>query len=127
MFCGLDEDALAHEGRGVRDARYIATRRWNFEVVQVGAAEDDAGASRRGNQTHGDVGAGVKAYSVEVQRGRDRVLELWICMQRNVPQMKGIPGIKILECGKFATGLHLESRRIYRAGGGRRLDPGLNI
>lgn len=53
----------------------------------------------------------METDAVEVHRGMDRVLELWICRQpdlsRNVPQMKGIPGFWKKRCGKFATGLEL--------------------
>lgn len=101
---GLDEDALAHEGGGVGDARDIATRCGDFEVVQVRAAEDNAGASGCGDEAHGNGGAGVQTHTVKVQRGMDRVLELWIRWQRNVPQMQGIPGLEKRKCGKFTTG-----------------------
>ena len=73
---GLDEDALTHEGGGVGDARHVATRRGDFEVVEVGAAEDNAGAGGCGDEAHRNGGAGVKTHSVEVQRGVDGVLEL---------------------------------------------------
>jgi hypothetical protein len=39
---GLNEYALAHEGGGVADAGDVATSGGDFEVVEVGAAEDDA-------------------------------------------------------------------------------------
>ena len=78
---GLDEDALAHERGGVRDARDVATGGGDLEVVQVGAAEDDAGAGGRGNEAHGDGGAGVETHSLEVERAVDRLLELWKCGQ----------------------------------------------
>ncbi len=42
MFGGLDEDALAHERGGVGDACYVAAGGGDLEVVEVGAAEDDA-------------------------------------------------------------------------------------
>jgi hypothetical protein len=73
---GLDEDALAHEGGGVGDARDIAAGGGDLEVVEVRTAEDDAGAGGRGNEAHGDFGAGVEADSLEVQRGLDGLLEL---------------------------------------------------
>ncbi len=73
---GLDEDALAHEGGGVGDTGDIATRRGDFEVVEVRAAEDDAGAGGRGDEAHGDPGARVEADPLEVQRCLDGLLEL---------------------------------------------------
>ena len=87
MLGGLDEDALAHEGGGVGDAGDVAAGGGDFEVVEVGAAEDDAGAGGRGDEAHGDGGAGVQTHAVEVQRGVDRVLELWIRGQANLAQM----------------------------------------
>ena len=39
---GLDEDALAHERGGVADAGDVAAGGGDLEVVEVGAAEDDA-------------------------------------------------------------------------------------
>ena len=107
VFGGLDENALAHEGSGVGDASDVAAGCGDFEVVEVGATEDDAGASWGGDEAHGDGGSRVQAHSVEVQRRMDGVLELWIRKQRNIPQMKGIPGLKKPQCGKFATGLLL--------------------
>jgi hypothetical protein len=73
---GLDEDALAHEGGGVGDASDVATGGGDFEVVEVGAAEDDAWACGGGHEAHGDVCAGVESYPVEVEGGGDGVLEL---------------------------------------------------
>ena len=78
MLCCLDEDALAHERGGVRDASDVAAGGGDFEVVEVGAAEDDAGAGGRGDEAHGDVRAGVEAHSVEIEGAVDRVFELWI-------------------------------------------------
>ena len=78
---GLDEDALAHEGGGVGDARYVATGGGDLEVVEVGAAEDDAGAGGRGDEAHGDGGAGVEADALEVEGGVEGVLELGLVGQ----------------------------------------------
>ncbi len=41
---GLDEDRLAHEGGRIADLGDVAAGGGDFEVVEVGAAEDDAGA-----------------------------------------------------------------------------------
>ena len=93
----LDQDALAHEGGGIGDAGDVAAGGGNFEVVQVGTAEDDAGTSGGWDEAHGDGGAGVETHSLEVQGSVDRVLELWVRRQvdlsRDVPQMKAIPGL----------------------------------
>ena len=96
MLGGRDEHALAHERGGVGDLGDVAAGGVDFEVVEVRAAEDDAGAGGGGDEAHGDGGPGVQTHSLEIQWGVDGVLELWIRRQqnisRNVPQMKGIPG-----------------------------------
>ena len=50
MLGGGDQHALAHQAGGVADFGHIAADGGNFEVVEVGAAEDDAGASRSGQE-----------------------------------------------------------------------------
>ena len=52
MLGGGDEHALAHEAGGVADLGDVAADGGNFEVVEVGAAEDDAGTGGRGQQAH---------------------------------------------------------------------------
>jgi len=89
---GGDEDALAHEGGGVGDLGDVAAGGGDLKVVEVGAAEDDAGAGGRGDEAHDDVGAGVEAYTAEVQRGEDGLLEL------------GLGGQNDLWCGNKDTG-----------------------
>ena len=116
---GLDEDALAHEGGGVGDAGDVAAGGGDLEVVEVGAAEDDAGAGGRGDETHGDGGAGVQAYALEVDGGCGscaRFGDGWTggALVR-VLQRKVIPRVAKLECGKFTTGAGVEVR-----GSGRR-------
>jgi len=73
---GGDEDALAHEGGGVGDFGDVASGGRDLEVIEIGAAEDDAGAGGRGDEAEGDFGAGVEAYAAEIQRGGDGLLEL---------------------------------------------------
>ena len=51
---GGDEHALAHEAGGIADLGHVAADGGNFEVVEIGAAEDDAGAGGRGQKAHGD-------------------------------------------------------------------------
>ena len=48
MLGGGDEHALTHDAGGVADLGDISAGRRNLVVVQIGAAEDHAGASRRG-------------------------------------------------------------------------------
>jgi hypothetical protein len=76
MLGGLDKDALAHEGGGVADACDVAAGGGDFKVVEIGAAEDDAGAGGCGDKAHGYSDAGVQANALEVQWTVDRVFEL---------------------------------------------------
>ena len=69
MLGGGDEDALAHEAGGVADFGDVAAVGGDFEVVEVGAAEDDAGAGGGGDQAHGDGGAGVEADPAKLEGG----------------------------------------------------------
>ena len=93
MLGSLNEDALAHERGGVGDACDVAAGCGDLEIVEVRAAEDDAGAGRGRDEAHGDVCAGVEAYPVEVEGGGNGVLELRIGWQagfsRKVPQTAG--------------------------------------
>ncbi len=50
MFGGGDEHALAHQAGGVADLGDVAADGWDFEVVEIGAAEDDAGAGGSGQE-----------------------------------------------------------------------------
>ena len=48
MLSGGDEHTLAHDAGGVADLGDISAGGGNLVVVQVGATEDYAGTSRRG-------------------------------------------------------------------------------
>jgi hypothetical protein len=50
VFRGGDEDALTHEAGGVADLGDVAADGGDFESVEIGAAEDHAGARGRGEQ-----------------------------------------------------------------------------
>ncbi len=63
MFGGGDEDAFAHQAGGVADLGDVAAGGFDFEIVEVGAAKDDAGPSGGGEQTHLHWGAAVKTDS----------------------------------------------------------------
>jgi hypothetical protein len=78
---GGDEDALAHEGGGVGDFGDVAAGGGDFEVVEVGAAEDDAGAGGGGDEAEVDVYAGVETDTLEVKGGGDGLLVLEIVRQ----------------------------------------------
>ena len=76
MFGGGDEHALAHEAGGVADFGDVAADGGDFEVVEVGAAEDDAGTGRRGQQTHGDRRAGMKTDPCELKGCGDGLFQV---------------------------------------------------
>ena len=58
------QHALLHQAGGVADARHVASVRFDFKVVEVHAAEDDARIGWRGHQTHAAGNRGVQPYSV---------------------------------------------------------------
>ena len=78
---GGDEDALAHERGGVGDFCDVAAGGGDLEVVEVGAAEDDAGTGGRGDEAEGDFGSGMETDSTEDQRGVDGLFEFWVVSQ----------------------------------------------
>ena len=73
---GGDEHTLAHEAGGVADLGDVAAGGGNFKVVEVGAAEDDAGASRGGHEAHGHGCAAVEADAGERGGVADCVFEV---------------------------------------------------
>ena len=79
--CG-DEDALAHEGGGVGDAGDVAAVGGDFEVVEIGAAKDDARAGGGGNEAHADGCAAVQADALEVEWFLERVFGMGLRCQR---------------------------------------------
>ena len=82
MLRGGDEDALAHERCGVGDAGDVAAVGGDFKVVEVGAAEDDAGAGGCGDEAHADGSAGVKADAFKAEVFLQRVLGMCLRCQR---------------------------------------------
>ena len=58
---GGDEDALAHEAGGVADLGDVAADGGDFEVVEIGAAEDECRSRRGGQQPHLNRGSAVQA------------------------------------------------------------------
>jgi len=40
---GLNKNALPHEAGGIADFGYVAASGWNFKIIQVGPAKDNAG------------------------------------------------------------------------------------
>ena len=63
---GGDEHALAHEAGGVADLGDVAAGGGDFEVVEVGAAEENAAAAGRGQQPHLDGSSAVQADAGEL-------------------------------------------------------------
>ena len=61
MLGGGDENALAHEAGGVTDFGDVAADGGDFEVVEVGAAEDHAGSGGCRQETHAHGCAAVEA------------------------------------------------------------------
>ena len=60
---GGDEDALAHEAGGVADLGDVAAGGGDFEVVEVGPAEENAAAAGGGQQPHLNGSSAVQADS----------------------------------------------------------------
>ncbi len=78
MLGGGDEHALAHEAGGVADLGDVAAGGGDLEVVEVGAAEDDAGAGGRGDEPHADGRAAVQADAAEGDLRPDGPLKVWL-------------------------------------------------
>ena len=76
MLGGGDEDALTHEAGGVADFGDVAAGGGNFESVEIGAAEDDAGTGGRGKQAHAHRSAAVEANAGELNRGGNRIFQV---------------------------------------------------
>src|SRR5690348_15878746 len=51
MLSGGEQHAVHHKAGGVADAGDVAAVGFDFEIVKIGAAENDAGAGRGGEQT----------------------------------------------------------------------------
>ena len=90
VFGGGDEHALAHEAGGVADLGDVAADGGDFEVVEVGAAEDDAGAGGRGQKPHGDRSAGMKADPGELQGLGDRLFQVCRMCQKLSPNVENL-------------------------------------
>ena len=76
MLGGGDQHTLAHEAGGVADFSHVAAGGGDLEIVQVGAAEDDARTCRGGQEPHVDRGAGMESYSGKLQRLGDRLFQM---------------------------------------------------
>jgi hypothetical protein len=65
---GGEEDALLHEAGGIADASDIVAVGFDREVVEVNAAENDAGVWRSGLETELGVDAGVETHTLGFYR-----------------------------------------------------------
>ena len=61
VFGGGEQDALLHEAGGIADAGDVVAVGFDGEIVEVDAAEDDAGIRRSGLKAELGVNAGVEA------------------------------------------------------------------
>jgi len=85
VFGGGDEDALAHEAGGVADTGDVTEAGGDLEAFEVGAAEDDAGASGGGE----DVYAGRNTMVEADAFGRDGSANCGFKLQESPPGMRG--------------------------------------
>ena len=76
MLGGGDEDALAHQAGGVGDFRDVAADSLDFEVVEIGAAEEDACAGRSRKKSKMNGGAAMKTDSRKWDAAGDCLFEL---------------------------------------------------
>ncbi len=61
---GGDEDALLHQAGGVADLGHVAADGLDLVAIEIGAAEDDAGAGRSGQYTQANRGPAMKTDAV---------------------------------------------------------------
>ena len=63
MLGGRDQHALLHQAGGVADAGHVAAGGFDFEAIEISAAEDDAGAGGGRQQAHVDRRAAMQAHT----------------------------------------------------------------
>src|SRR4029077_1938911 len=63
MLGGGEQDAFFHQAGGIADAGDVAAVSFNFEIVEIHAAEDDAGVRRRGYEAEAAGNGGVESDS----------------------------------------------------------------
>ena len=66
---------MAHQAGGVADAGDIADVGFDFEIVEVHAAKDDAGIGRSGNETQAAADGGVQTDAFGFDRALNCNLE----------------------------------------------------
>ena len=77
MLSGGEEDALFHEAGGITDARDIVAVGLDRKIVEVYAAEDNAGVWRRGLKAELGMDAGVETHTLGFYGALDGGLEHW--------------------------------------------------
>jgi len=60
---GGEQDALLHKAGGVADASDVVAVGFNWEIIEINAAEDDAGIRRSGEETKVRVDTGVETHT----------------------------------------------------------------
>src|SRR5882757_4864884 len=61
---GGEQDALLHKAGGVADASDVVAVGFNWEIIEINAAEDDAGIRRSGEETKVRVDTGVETHTL---------------------------------------------------------------
>lgn len=74
---GGEQDALLHEAGGVADASDVVAVGFDGKVVEIDAAENDAGVGGSWEKTNVGVDAGVEADPLAFDRTKNRGLEHW--------------------------------------------------
>ena len=78
---GGNQHGLTHQAGGVADLGDVAAVGGDFEVIQIGPAEDDARTCRRGDQPHGNLCARVQADAAKLNVGPDCLLRMSVLGQ----------------------------------------------
>src|SRR5215470_7252098 len=74
MLRGGDQHTLLHQAGGVTHTSDVAAAGLDFEAVQVGPAEDNSCARRRGEDTQSDGRAAVEAHAATGDCGTNCLL-----------------------------------------------------
>ena len=75
MFGGGKPDAFFHEAGGVADAGDVAAVRFNLEIIEIGAAEDDASVGRSWGELKVAAYGGVEANAAGFNSALDGSLK----------------------------------------------------
>lgn len=106
VFGGLNQHALAHQAGGVAHLGHIASNGGNLEVVEVGAAKQDAASGGRGQQAHRDGRSAMQSNAGKADRGSQRVFQMRSFVQMQRPRAhEGYEGIDYLQARKLRCGV----------------------